>query len=109
MKIINREKLDDALKPSAARPIKATQDPNKRLRRRARSANKPEGKLATPAMNVRADAKRPACARLSPNVVVMIGKITTTTALKKCSVICAVELAAKRPQLANGRVSVVAI
>jgi hypothetical protein len=32
----------------------------------------------------------------------MIGKITAMTALNRCSVICAVEFAAKRPQLASG-------
>lgn len=56
-------------------------------------------------MNVRADASAPACARLSPNDVVMIGRITAMTALKRCSVICAVLFAAKRPQLARGALS----
>ena len=109
MKIIKSGKLEDALKPSAPKPINAVQAPNKTLRRRARSARKPEGKLATPAINVRADASAPACARLSPNAVVIIGKITAMTALKRCSVICAVEFAAKRPQLANGALNVVAV
>jgi hypothetical protein len=41
--------------------------------------------------------------------VVIIGKITAMTALKRCSVICAVEFAAKRPQLASGALNVVAV
>jgi hypothetical protein len=57
-------------------------------------------------MNVRIDASAPAWDRLSPNVEVIIGKITTTTALNKCSVICAVQLAARRPQLASGKATV---
>ena len=106
MKIINSKKFDDALKPTVPKPISATQNPSERLRRLARSAKKPEGKLATPAMSVRAEANAPACAKLSPNVVVMIGKMTAMTALNRCSVICAVELAARRPQFASGRLTV---
>jgi hypothetical protein len=34
--------------------------------------------------------------------VVISGKITAITPLNRCSVMCAVELAAKRPQAANG-------
>jgi len=109
MKIIKSGKLEETLKPSVPKPIIAMHEPNKRLRPRARSARNPEGKLATPAINVRADASPPACARLSPNAVVMIGKITAMTALKRCSVRCAVEFAAKRPQLASGVLSVGAV
>ena len=79
-------------------PIRPMQSPSKILRRLARSAKKPEGKLATPAIKVRAEASAPACARLSPNDAVMSGKITAITPLKRCSVICAVELAAKPPR-----------
>ena len=60
-------------------------------------------------MSVRAEASAPACAKLSPNVVVMIGKMTAMTALNRCSVICAVELAARRPQFASGRLTVFAV
>src|SRR5262245_25077961 len=102
MKRINNGKLEERPKPSAPNPIKATHEPNKRLRRCARSATKPDGKLATPAMNVRADASAPAWARLNPSAVVMIGRITAITALNRCSVICAVLFAAKRPQFASG-------
>ena len=109
MKIIKSGKLEDALKPSAPKPIIAVQAPNDRLRRRARSAKTPEGKLAKPAMKVRADASAPACTRLSPNAVVMIGRITAITALKRCSVRCAVLFAAKRPQFTNGALSVGAV
>ncbi len=66
---------------------------------------KPEGKLATPAISVRIDARAPACDRLSPNDAVISGKITLTTALNRCSVICAVQLAASRPQLASGKLT----
>ena len=72
------------------------------FRRFARSAKKPEGKLATPAIKVRAEASAPACARLKPNEVVISGKITAMTPLKRCSVIWAVEFAASRPQAARG-------
>jgi hypothetical protein len=33
------------------------------------------------------------------------GKITLTTALNRCSVICAVQLAASRPQWATGKLT----
>lgn len=109
MNIISNGKLDDAPKPKEPKPISVMQNPNSRLRRLARSAKKPDGKLATPAIRVRAEANAPACARLSPKAEVMIGKITAMTALKRCSVICAVELAAKRPHVASGAFSVVAV
>lgn len=102
-------KLDEALKPSVAMPIKARQMPKKIFRRLARSAKKPDGKLATPAEKVRAEANAPACARLRPKAEVMMGRITTTTALNRCSVICAAQLAASRPQLASGELNVVAV
>ncbi len=105
MKTISSGKLYDALKPNDAKPIKAIQPPSNRLRRLARSARKPEGKLATPAINVRIDARAPACDRLSPNDAVINGKITLTTALNRCSVICAAQLAASRPQLATGKLT----
>ena len=78
------------------------QSPSKILRRLARSAKNPDGKLATPAIKVRAEASAPACARLNPNDAVMSGRITAITPLKRCSVMCAVELAASLPQVANG-------
>lgn len=78
------------------------QNPSKMLRRLAKSAKKPEGKLASPAIKVRAEAKAPACARLKPSDVVISGKITAITPLNRCSVMCAVELAANLPQVANG-------
>ena len=109
MKNINNGKVDETLKPNDATPIKAMQDASKRFRRRARSAKNPEGKLTTPAKKVRADANAPAWAKLNPRLAVTIGNITTTTALNRCSVRCAVQLAAKRPQLASGRFGSVAV
>jgi hypothetical protein len=52
---------------------------------------------------VRIDARAPACDKLNPNDAVISGRITLTTALNRCSVICAVQLAASRPQFATGR------
>ena len=42
---------------------------------------------------------------LKPNDAVISGKITAITPLKRCSVICAAEFAARRPQVANGAVN----
>lgn len=111
MKISSTGKLQAALRPRQPKPIMPRQRPKKRFRRFARSARNPEGKLATPAINVRAEARAPACARLKPNAVVISGKITAMTALKRCSTIWAVELAASRLQAASGsaRVCVVSI
>lgn len=92
----------DALRPSVARPIMPIQSPSKMLRRLAKSAKKPEGKLATPAAKVRAEASVPACARLNPNDAVISGRITAITPLKRCSVICAAEFAANRPHVVKG-------
>ena len=94
------------LSPRLARPIMATQTPSKMLRRRARSAKKPDGKLATPAIKVRAEASAPACAKLKPKDAVISERITAITPLNRCSVICAVQFAAKRPQAASGTPSV---
>jgi hypothetical protein len=82
------------------------QVPSKIFRRLARSAKNPEGKLAMPAKSVRAEASAPACAKLNPKELVMIGNTTTTTPLKRCSVMCALQFAASRPQPANGFISV---
>ena len=84
MKISKTGKLEAALSPRQLRPIIPRQSP-KKFRRLARSAKNPEGKLATPAINVRAEARAPACARLKPNAVVISGKITAMTPLKRCS------------------------
>ena len=78
------------------------QSPRRTLRRLARSAKKPEGKLATPAIKVRAEARAPACARLKPKEAVISGNMTAITPLNRCSVICAAEFAANRLQVANG-------
>jgi hypothetical protein len=59
-----------------------------------------------PAKSVRAEASAPACAKLNPKELVMIGNTTTTTPLKRCSVMCALQFAASRPQPANGFISV---
>ena len=83
MKIINKGKLETALKPKVASPIIAMQIPSMRLRRVARSAKKPDGKLATPAINVRAEANMPAWASVSPSEAVISGKMTAITPLKR--------------------------
>jgi hypothetical protein len=74
------------LNPRLASPIMPMQSPSKRLRRLARSAKKPDGKLAAPAIKVRAEANMPACARLSPKEEVISGKMTAMIPLKRCSV-----------------------
>src|SRR5262249_24989064 len=102
MKISKAAKLQAALRPRQLRPIIPKQSPRKRFRRLPRSARNPEGKLAAPAIKVRAEARAPAWARLKPNEVVISGKITATTPLKRCSTIWAVEFAASRPQAAPG-------
>src|ERR687892_1006284 len=106
MKISKMGKLEAALMPRQPRPIIPRQRPKRRFRRLARSAKNPEGKLATPAINVRADASAPACARLNPNEVVISGRITAITPLKRCSTVWAVEFAASRPQAESGVASV---
>src|ERR687892_1156733 len=106
MKISKTGKLEAALRPRQLRPSMPRQRPRRRLRRLARSAKNPEGKLAAPAINVRAEASAPACARLKPNEVVISGRITAMTPLNRCSTIWAVEFAASRPQLERGAASV---
>ena len=102
MKSISAGNVQAALSPRLAKPIMAMQVPSKMFLRLARSAKKPEGKLATPAKSVRAEASAPACAKLNPKELVMIGNTTTTTPLNRCSVMCALQFAASRPQPTNG-------
>src|SRR5262249_24578347 len=85
MKISKAKKLQAALRPRQLRPIIPKQSPKKMFRRLPRSAKNPDGKLAPPAINVRAEARAPACARLNPSEVVISGRITAITPLKRCS------------------------
>ena len=106
MKSISAGKVQAALSPRLAKPIMAMQPPSKIFRRLARSAKNPEGKLAIPAKSVRAEASAPACAKLNPKELVMIGSTTTTTPLKRCSVMWALQFAASLPQPINGLIRV---
>src|SRR5687768_104454 len=109
MKISKTGKLQAALRPRQLRPSIPRHRPKRRFRRLARSAKKPDGKLATPAINVRAEASAPACARLKPNEVVISGRMTAITPLNRCSTIWAVEFAASRPQTEKVGASVCAV
>src|SRR6185503_2306398 len=102
MKTSSAAKVVAALRPRHASPIMPIQRPKRTLRRLARSAKKPDGKLATPAVKVRTEARAPACERVRPREVVIRGNITATTALKRCSVMCAVEFAANLPHVERG-------
>src|SRR5918996_3817634 len=106
MKISKTGKLQAALRPRQLRPSIPRQRPKRRFRRLEKSEKNPDEKLAAPAINVRAEASAPACARLKPNEAVISGRITAITPLKRCSTIWAVEFAASRPQVETGAASV---